>query len=36
LRARLGAAARQTVARFDERVVLERFGALLDHLAGVS
>jgi glycosyltransferase involved in cell wall biosynthesis len=36
LRMRLAAAARQTVARFDERVVLERFGALLDRLAEVS
>ena len=35
LRARLAAAARQTVARFDERVVLERFGALLDRLAEI-
>jgi glycosyltransferase involved in cell wall biosynthesis len=34
LRARLGSAARETVGRFDERVVLERFGALLDELAG--
>jgi len=33
LRARLGSAARETVARFDERVVLDRFGALLDRLA---
>jgi glycosyltransferase involved in cell wall biosynthesis len=33
LRARLGSAARETVGRFDERVVLERFGALLDRLA---
>jgi glycosyltransferase involved in cell wall biosynthesis len=33
LRSRLGSAARETVGRFDERVVLERFGALLDRLA---
>jgi glycosyltransferase involved in cell wall biosynthesis len=33
LRARLGAAARQTVAQFDERVVLERLGDILDRLA---
>lgn len=36
LGARLGAAARQTVSRFDERTVLDRFGALLDRLAEVS
>ncbi|HEX4565515.1 MAG TPA: glycosyltransferase family 4 protein [Vicinamibacterales bacterium] len=35
LRSRLAAAARDTVARFDERLVLERFGALLDQLAEV-
>lgn len=34
LRARLAAAARETAMQFDERVVLERFGALLDRLAG--
>jgi glycosyltransferase involved in cell wall biosynthesis len=33
LRASLGTAARQAVAQFDERVVLDRFGALLDRLA---
>ena len=33
LRARLASAARETSAKFDERVVLDRFGALLDHLA---
>lgn len=35
LRARLASAARETSLQFDERVVLERFGALLDGLAGV-
>ena len=34
LRARLGAAARDAVAPFDERVVLDRLGAILDRLAG--
>ncbi len=34
LRARLAAAGRETAMQFDERVVLERFGALLDRLAG--
>jgi glycosyltransferase involved in cell wall biosynthesis len=34
LRARLGAAARHTAARFDQRLVLDRFGAMLDGLAG--
>jgi len=33
LRARLGAAARGTAERFDERVVLGRFGALIETLA---
>jgi glycosyltransferase involved in cell wall biosynthesis len=33
LRARLGTAAREAVAPFDERLVLDRFGALLDCLA---
>jgi len=33
LRARLGTSARETVLQFDERLVLDRFGALLDHLA---
>jgi glycosyltransferase involved in cell wall biosynthesis len=36
LRMRLAAAARQTTARFDERLVLDRFGVLLDTLAGLS
>ena len=36
LRAKLGAAARQTVAQFDERVVLERLGGILDRLAEIS
>jgi glycosyltransferase involved in cell wall biosynthesis len=36
LRARLAAAARHTAMQFDERVVLERFGALLDRLAEAS
>jgi glycosyltransferase involved in cell wall biosynthesis len=36
LRARLAAAARNTAMQFDERVVLERFGALLDRLAEAS
>lgn len=35
LRARLATAARSTAMQFDERVVLDRFGALLDELAGV-
>ena len=30
---RLGAAARETMRRFDERVVLERFGGVIDQLA---
>jgi glycosyltransferase involved in cell wall biosynthesis len=34
LRARLASAARETAMQFDERLVLERFGALLDRLAG--
>jgi D-inositol-3-phosphate glycosyltransferase len=34
LRARLGAAARVSVARFDEHLVLDQFGTLLDRLAG--
>jgi len=34
LRTRLASAARKTAMQFDERVVLERFGALLDELAG--
>jgi glycosyltransferase involved in cell wall biosynthesis len=34
LRARLAAAGRETSMQFDERVVLDRFGALLDRLAG--
>jgi D-inositol-3-phosphate glycosyltransferase len=33
LRQRLGTAARETMQRFDERVVLERFGAVIDQLA---
>lgn len=33
LRARLGTAAREAILPFDERVVLERFGALVDRLA---
>jgi glycosyltransferase involved in cell wall biosynthesis len=33
LRASLGTSAREAVAQFDERVVLDRFGALLDRLA---
>jgi glycosyltransferase involved in cell wall biosynthesis len=33
LRARLGTAARQTVAQFDERVVLGRLGDILDRVA---
>ena len=36
LRARLASAARETAMQFDERVVLERFGALLDRLAEAS
>ena len=32
LRRRLGAAAREAMQRFDERLVLERFGALIDRL----
>jgi len=36
LRARLAAAGRETTARFDERLVLDRFGALLDGLAAVA
>ncbi len=36
LRARLGSAAREATAQFDERVVLDRFGALLDELATVG
>lgn len=34
LRTRLGLAARQAITRFDERLVLDRFGAMLDGLAG--
>jgi glycosyltransferase involved in cell wall biosynthesis len=34
LRARLASSARETVRQFDERVVLDRFGAVLDRLAG--
>jgi D-inositol-3-phosphate glycosyltransferase len=36
LRRRMGLAARQAIARFDERLVLERFGAMLDRLAGCA